>query len=47
MISRGWRAAQLVRAQAEPLGRAGREVLHEHVGPGQQGGQRRAAVGGS
>ena len=37
--------AELLGAQAQPLGRAGREVLHEDVGPGQQGGQRRLAVG--
>ena len=37
--------AELVGAQAQPLGRAGREVLHEDVGPVQQGGQRRLAVG--
>ena len=37
--------AELGGAEPQPLGRAGREVLHEDVGPGQQGGQRRLAVG--
>ena len=38
--------AELGGAEPQPLGRAGREVLHEDVGPVQQGGQRRLAVGG-
>jgi hypothetical protein len=35
---------QAGRAQPEAFGRAGRQVLHEHVGPGQQRGHDRAAV---
>ncbi len=37
--------AELGGAEPQPLGRAGREVLHEDVGPVQQRGQRRLAVG--